>query len=162
MKINGLTLEQERAANLIAYGKNISDKEICRKVKVTISTLRSWKNKDEKFKVRVLQLFERHVELDRVSRSNRITEYLKPVYKVIRKKLKKEDGLNNMSLKDLLRIMSQLQLELRQDTKLEKKWVLPKDEEDVKNEEEENPMSSVRDNYKEHRSEKVVQMKTVR
>ena len=87
MKKGGLSLEQERAAQLISLGKKISDKEISKDIGISVKTLASWRA-DIRFKLRVLQLFEDNMEAERIKRSNRIRKYLKPIYEQIIKKIK--------------------------------------------------------------------------
>ena len=126
MKTKGLTLEQERAANLFSMGKSIGDKAIAKKVGVTTGVLSSWKSKPQ-FKMRVLQLFEEHLDLERTDRFKRVGKYLSPVYKEITKRLREEDALEVMSLKELLRTMTVLHNELRQDANFKRQFAVPID-----------------------------------
>lgn len=127
MKKNGLTLEQEKAANLIALGKSITDKQVAREVGCSVNTLRGWK-KDYKFKVRVLQLFEGNIDLERAYRTKRLAKYLKPVYSEINARLKEDDSLENVPLRELLRMMTVLHAELRMDGKFNKSFIKPEEE----------------------------------
>jgi transcriptional regulator with XRE-family HTH domain len=120
MKKGGLTLEQERAAQFIALGKRIGDKEIADEVGVSKHTLSGWRN-DLRFKVRVMQLFEDNMEAERLKRSARIHKYLKPIYRQILKKIKNKKNLETLPLRELVRMMAQLHNELRFDVQLAKK-----------------------------------------
>jgi len=122
MPKNGLSIEQEKAARLMASGKQMSDKQVAKKVGVKMSTLRSWKS-DIKFKLKVLKLFDGNIDLDRTYRTKRINKYLKPVYREIERRLDEEGALDNIPFKELLRIMVQLQSELRLDGNFNKKFL---------------------------------------
>jgi hypothetical protein len=122
MKINGLTLEQERAANIIASGVRTSNKQIAKAVNVTVGTIKEWKG-DSRFKVRVLQIFDDNVDLERGKRYKKISTYLKPVYQEIRRKLNEEGALEHVSLKELLIMMARLHQELRTDANLNKSFL---------------------------------------
>ena len=122
IKIRGLTLAQEKAANLFATGSKMSDKVIAKAVKVSASVLASWK-KDPRFKVRVLQLFDMNIDIERTYRAKRITKILRPVYKEITKRLQEEDYFDDVSFKELLRMMSQLHNELRIDGNIDKRFL---------------------------------------
>lgn len=131
MKKGGLSLEQERAAQLISLGKKISDKEISKDIGISVKTLASWRA-DIRFKLRVLQLFEDNMEAERIKRSNRIRKYLKPIYEQIIKKIKNKKNLEVIPLKELIRMMAQLHNELRFDAQLAKKTA-PKSKTDTQN-----------------------------
>jgi hypothetical protein len=121
MKINGLSLEQEKAANLIAIGKKVTDKKVAKAVGIKIKTLRSWKE-DPKFKLRVMQLFEANIDIERTYRAKRIKNLLVPVYREIKRRFD-ENVLEDVSFKELLRTMILLHAELRQDGNFNKKWM---------------------------------------
>lgn len=121
IKIKGLSLQQEKAANLLATGKQIADKKIAEEVGVKPATIADWK-KDYKFKLRVMQLFESKMDLEMTTRAKRVTNILKEVYKQIGKRIS-EDSLETMPIKELIRMMYLLHAELRQDGNFNKKFL---------------------------------------
>ena len=122
IKIRGLSLAQEKAANLIATGGMISDTEIANSLGIKKTMLTQWK-KDPKFKVRVLQIFDMHVDFEKTNRVKRVAKILKPIYREITARLKDPEFLEQTSFKELLRIMSQLHSELRSDGAINKKFL---------------------------------------
>jgi len=122
IKINGLTLMQERAANILASGVKVTEKSLVKDLNISLSTLNEWKS-DPRFKVRVLQIFDSNVNVDRNVRYNRVNKYLKPVYKEIRKRLSEEGALENVSIRELLNMMSRLHQELRIDASMDKSFL---------------------------------------
>jgi len=122
IKIRGLSLAQEKAATLLAIGKNMSDKSVAETCGIQVSMLATWK-KDPKFKVRVLQLFDMNVDFERTYRTKKITRILKPIYKEIRSRLADPEFFENTSFKELLRMMSQLHAELRVDGAVDKRFI---------------------------------------
>ncbi len=158
MKKDGLTLEQEKAANLIALGKSITDKQVAKEVGCSVNTLRGWK-RDYKFKVRVLQLFEGNIDLERAYRVKRLAKYLKPVYREIGSRLKEDETLENVPLRDLLRMMTVLHAELRMDGRFNKAFIKPEDEEGEQDKESGDALSEARSKYTDDRKKgKVVSM----
>jgi hypothetical protein len=122
IKIKGLSLEQERAAHIIAAGIKTSDAKVAKAVGVSKSAINDWKQ-DPKFKVRVLQIFDNNVDLERSKRYAKVNNYLKPVYKEIRNRLREDGALEHVSLKELLAMMSKLHQELRADANLNKSFL---------------------------------------
>ena len=122
IKINGLTLEQERAANIIASGIKTTNKQIAKAINVSAGIINDWKL-DPRFKVRVLQIFDENVDLERGKRYRKINTYLRPVYQEIRRKLSEDGALENVSLKELLTMMTRLHQELRIDASLNKSFL---------------------------------------
>ena len=122
IKINGLSLQQERAANIFATGVKTSNKQVAKAIGVEISTLKEWKC-DPRFKVRVLQIFDNNVDLERGSRYNKVNNYLKPVYRELRRKFREDGALENMPIKELLNMMSKLHAELRADANMNKSFL---------------------------------------
>ena len=114
IKIKGLTLHQEKAAQLLATGSRISEKKIAYKVGVSVATIKDWKQ-DGRFKVRVLQLFDENINLDISKRYRKVSKFLQPVYKEIRDRLAEDGALENVPLKELLVMMTRLHQELRLD-----------------------------------------------
>jgi len=114
MKKDGLTFEQERAAQLLSLGKKLGDRSIAEKVGISLNTLRSWKS-DMKFKVRVMMLFEENLEYERLERVRKIKKYLKPIYKRLEEKLSDPKLTKSVPLRELMRMMTQLHGELRLD-----------------------------------------------
>jgi transposase len=113
MKKNGLTLIQIKVAEKLAFTNNKVE-EIAEELGVSAHSIRSWKS-DLKFKVFVFQLFEEKMEYERAERIKRTERYLKPVYRYIERKLEDKESLRLLGIKDLLKIMAQLQYEIRQD-----------------------------------------------
>uniref|UniRef100_A0A6M3KAP4 Uncharacterized protein n=1 Tax=viral metagenome TaxID=1070528 RepID=A0A6M3KAP4_9ZZZZ len=153
---NGLSIEQEKAAKLIAVGKLSSDSAIAKKVRVKLSTLRSWKN-DPMFKLRVMQAFEGEVDVERTYRFKKINFLLKPVYREVRRRLREEDVLEDIPFRDLLRILVQLQSELRSDSRFDKGFLKPigekESDQEEQGEETADEMYQVRQSYTELRKE---------
>ena len=169
IKINGLTLEQEKAANLLATGIKMSEKQVAKAVCVSVSVLNDWKS-DARFKVRVLQIFDENVDLERTKRYNKVNNYLKPVYKEIRARLREDGALENIPLKELLTMMSRLHQELRSDANSSKSFLNAGIKEfgeevssDQKVDKEDDVISKISSNYEAERkaslSKKVVRLK---
>ena len=114
IKIKGLTLSQEKVAQLLASGINISEKKLAARVEVHVDTIREWK-KDARLKVRVLQLFDENINLDVTKRYRKVSKFLKPVYQEIRARLAEDGALDNVPLKELLTMMTRLHQEIRLD-----------------------------------------------
>lgn len=114
MKMKGLSLAQEKAACILAVGKYKKDKDIADETGVSLRTFRDWKA-NTRFKLRVLQLFEDNMALERSNRAKVIGVYLDRVHIEIGKKIK-EGSIGALGIKDLMRLMSQLNNELRQDS----------------------------------------------
>ena len=114
IKIKGLTLHQEKAAQLLASGTKMSNKKIAYKTGVSVPTILDWK-KSARFKVRVLQLFDENINLDVSKRYRKVSKFLRPVYKEIRRRLSEEGALENVPLKELLVMMTRLHQEMRLD-----------------------------------------------
>jgi hypothetical protein len=122
MKTIGLSVEQEKAALLIATSKINSDRRIAKEIGIEISTLATWKQ-DPKFRLRVLQLFEGKVNIEKTYRTKRTESYLRKVYRELHTKLENSETLRLMSFKDLLRTMALLQSELRLDENVSQKFL---------------------------------------
>ena len=117
-----LTIEQEKAARLIATGHSISDNEVAKEVKITIAKLRDWK-KDPQFKLAVLRIFDSKIDSDMSYRYKKTDKLLNKVYKEITSRMRSKDSLENWSLKDLLRTMILLNNELRIDSRFDKAFL---------------------------------------
>ena len=171
IKINGLTLEQEKAAHLLATGTKMSEKSIAKAVGVSKSVLVDWKS-DARFKVRVLQIFDENVNLERTKRYNKVNNYLKPVYREIRARLREDGALENIPLKELLTMMSKLHTELRADANASASFLnagIKEFGEEVDNQategnKEDDVITSLSSNYEEMRKDslnkKVVRLRT--
>ena len=122
VKISGLSISQEKAARLIVNSNKISDKEVAEAVGIKKSMLAEWKRLAQ-FKLRVLQLMDANIDLERAYRVKYVGKYLKPIYKQIRKKLKDKDNLKMYPLKDLVRMMTVLHNELRLDGNFNRRFL---------------------------------------
>lgn len=163
MKTTGLTVDQEKAAILIAvHGKALSDKSVAKQLGIPVATLSSWK-RNINFKLRIIQIFADKVDTERTYRAKRIEAYLKPIYRSIRRKFNNEEDLDNMPLKELLRMLVLLHAELRSDSVIDKKFLrddMGKEENKGSDSEEDSgSFSEMSDAYEENRSGKVVQFK---
>lgn len=109
----GLTLEQWKAAELIALGTKMKTKELAKASGVKASTVREWK-KDPKFKLAVLKKFEDNMAELRNKRLGRIKDWLDKMYTQIGMQL---DNLeeDDYSLKELLNMVTKLHGEVRVD-----------------------------------------------
>ncbi len=110
----GLTVEQQKAAWLYAQGRNLTDRQISNRCGVSVHKLRKWKQ-TARFKLRVLQLLDAEMDVDRANRIKHVKGFLNPVYEELAKRLDSKDGLKNVSLRELVRMMSILHAELRAD-----------------------------------------------
>jgi len=150
----GLTIEQEKAAKMIASG--MVDKYVADKLNVKLAILKTW-TQNLNFKLKVMQSFETIIDIERTARFDRVNKFLKPIYNEIRKKLRRKEGLKDVSLKDLLRMMSALQAELRADSNFDKRYLraAEKDGELIDSFEDEDDISldEVRKSYKQHRED---------
>uniref|UniRef100_A0A6M3K083 Uncharacterized protein n=1 Tax=viral metagenome TaxID=1070528 RepID=A0A6M3K083_9ZZZZ len=152
----GLSIEQEKAAKMIASG--ITEKLIADKLKIKLAVLKTW-TQNLNFKLKVMQSFEIIIDLERTVRFDRVNKFLKPIYSEIRTKLRSKEGLKNVSLKDLLRMMSALQAELRADSNFDKRYIraAEKDGGLIDNfeddEDDEISLDEVRKSYKQHRED---------
>jgi hypothetical protein len=122
IKINGLTLQQEKAANALASGNRISEKKLAKDLGVTRDIISNWKA-NPRFKVRVLQIFDTNINIDKNVRYKEVNTYLKPIYKEIKRRLSEEDALENLPLKELLLMMTKLHGELRFDANMDKSYL---------------------------------------
>jgi len=152
----GLSIEQEKAAKMIASG--ITEKLIADKLEIKLAVLKTW-TQNLNFKLKVMQSFETIIDLERTARFDRVNKFLKPIYSEIRTKLRSKEGLKNVSLKDLLRMMSALQAELRADSNFDRRYIraAEKDGGLVDNfeddEDDEISLDEVRKSYKQHRED---------
>ena len=114
MRKNGLTPLQTRAAELIARGKGKTEKKIVEELGIAKATLQEWKG-NITFRVKVWQMIEDNAVYETANRAAIIREYLTPIYKRLGKKLKNPDDLKTLSVKELVKVMTQLHAELRAD-----------------------------------------------
>ena len=162
LKIGGLSIMQEKAAQLIVNSKHITDKQISKKLGIKPSMLSQWK-KIPQFKLRVLQLIDANIDLERSYRIKHINRYLKPVYKEIKKRLSSE----NIPLKQLIYMMTTFHNELRQDGNFNRKFLEAglKDYgeegfDEVKENEEDIDMGNISDLYEERRKRELEKKKS--
>jgi len=116
IELDGLTLQQYKAAMMIAGGKYIKDDQIAEKLGVKRTEFKKWKNMPN-FRFKVLQLFDEITKDEVTYRTRRMNKILSPLYKEIKKRLKNGEH-KDMRFVDLLRVMSQVHNEIRCDYRL--------------------------------------------
>ena len=122
LSLRTLSVDQEKAARIIAIKKRKKDADIAEELGIPVAKLRKWK-KQANFKLRVLQILDSHLDKEHKQRTLEVSRYLKPVYKEIRRKLKVQKNLKSLSLKELLRMMTLLHSELRQESAYTKRLI---------------------------------------
>ena len=110
----GLSLVQWKAAELFAIGNKIGIKEVAKKCSVQPSTVKEWR-KDPKFKLAILKRFEENMSELRSQRVAKISNFLPPLYKILRKKLKNLDE-DTYSVRELVNLITKLHSEVRVDS----------------------------------------------
>ena len=119
----GLSLTQEKAARIIAEGKKISNKKVAIAVGVKISSIKEWK-RNSMFKVRVIQLFDDMLDLERTTRVAKLTKLLSPIYKEVSKRVK-DGSLEAMPFKELIILMAKIHSEIRLDSSSNQRFLTP-------------------------------------
>lgn len=114
MKKDGLTPGEEKVAQLIALGRGYTESRIAKKLGIAPVTVREMK-RSHVFKIRVMQLFNDNLTFERAHRAGLIKGYLKPIYRALEKKLLPVN-VDDLSVKDLVKLMAQFHYELRQDS----------------------------------------------
>lgn len=108
----GLSLEQWKAAELLALGKKMRPKEIAKECGVKVSTVRKWMG-DPKFKLAVLKKFEDNMSELRSQRLGAIKGWLDKLYSKIDEEL--EEIEDSYTLKELINMITKLHNEIRTD-----------------------------------------------
>lgn len=160
MKIDGFTEDEIKVAQEIVFGKKSSDKEISDRTNISVSSIRQMKQMAH-FKVLCMKLFDRRADMTRIERTDKVEKYLKPIYKELNRRLKKKDSLKNLPLKDLLRIMTVLHAEIRQESHFDKKFLVGDLDSGKKNKDDyDNSIGDARSHYlAERKSGKLVKVK---
>ena len=113
IELDGLTMNQYRAAVMIASGKHIKDSIIIKELGIKKSELARWKQMPN-FRFKVVQLFEEVTQREITTRTRKMHRILRPVYNEIKKRIASNE-LENMKFGDLIRVMTSIHLEIRQD-----------------------------------------------
>lgn len=118
---DGFTIKQERAAILLARGR-LSDAEIAEKVGATKGMIRAWKN-DPAFKLKVLQCFDTQITNDRLRVTSEFNNLLMKINKEISKRVKEEDLLENLGMKELIHLSTTVLREVRAESQAAAKYL---------------------------------------
>jgi len=108
----GLSLEQWKAAELLALGRKIKPEKIAKECGVKTSTVKKWIG-NPKFKLAVLKKFEDNMSELRGQRLGKIRNWLDKLYSSIDKEFKDLD--EDYSLKELINMAIKLHNEVRTD-----------------------------------------------
>jgi hypothetical protein len=109
----GLSIVQWKAAEMLALGSKVTNKELAKECKVKASTIKAWK-KNPKFKIAVIKKFEENMSKLRSKRLGKIGKWLDKLYDQITDQLDAIEP-DEYSIKELLSMVTKLHNEVRVD-----------------------------------------------